>query len=136
MSVHIYRELSDPSPSLIVWLDERDQLFVVQDPRGIEHNYIDNDTPRDAFINEEIVGLDGVFPGCTKGFALFSEDGDFIAEFARIDTATRAAEKVQTVVVVADDEDDPAQGLSWNSIDGDGTEDPEEVVHETTQDDG
>ncbi len=122
MAVHIYRELSDPTPSLYTWLEERDQLFVVQDPKGIEHIYIDNGTPRDAVITEEIVGIEGIFPGCTKSFALFSEDGDFIAEYARIDAAERAAAKVKTVVVNTVDEDDPAKGLSWNSIDGDGTE--------------
>lgn len=117
MAVHIYRELSDPTPSLITWLEERDQLFVVVDPKGQEHNYIDNGTPRDADITEEIVGDTPAFPGCTKGFALFSEEGDFIAEYSRIDTAERAALAVKPVVTTTV-EGVETEHLSWNSLDG------------------
>jgi len=121
MSVTIYRELSDPELSLITWLEDRDQLFVVQDPRGVEHMYVDNSTPRDSFVSEMIVGGPLVpYAGCTKGFALFSDEGDFIAEYSRIDAAERAAASVRPVVTVEVDDDDQAKGLSWNSVDLDG----------------
>lgn len=131
MAVHIYRELSDPSPSLITWLEDRDQLFVVADPMGREHNYIDNNTPRDAIITEEIVGVEGAFPGCTKCFALFSEEGDFIAEYARIDKAELAASKVKPVVVSTVDGVE-TEKLGWNSVDGYGDE--RDNVEDTDED--
>jgi hypothetical protein len=111
--VFVYRELSEPSESLVKWLEERDQLFVVADPKGIEHMYIDNGTPRDVDISEEIVG--GLeegrpFPGCTKGFALFSEDGEYIASFRDLERAEEAAKSAKLVIkteyqdVLEDDE--------------------------------
>jgi len=116
MTATIYRELQDPEPNLTKWLEDRDQLFVVLDPKGVEHIYVDNGTPRDSWVNEMIVGGPLLpYAGCTKRFALFSEEGDFIAEYSRIDTAEKALKSLRTVVDVIDDPDDKSGGLSWNS---------------------
>lgn len=126
----IYRELSDPSPSLVDWLEARDQLFVVVDPKGVEHSYIDNDTPRDSDITDEIVGSTNQgavpFPGCTRGFALFTADGDYVATFASLDRAisAKADARIVTTPVV---EGVKREANDWNSIDGDGTEDESEL---------
>jgi hypothetical protein len=129
MSVTIYRELSDPSPELVQWLEDRDQLFVVVDPKGNEHTYVDNGTPRDSWVNETICGGPQVpYAGCTKAFALFSDEGVFIAEYARMDAAERAAAKVKPVVVMELDDEDPAKGLSWQSDVGYGTDEEVEAA--------
>lgn len=110
--VQIYRELVNPSPDLVTWLDARDQLIVVKDPKGIEHSYIDNDTPRDSDITDEIVGGDGTpFPGCTLGFAIFDGEGEFVAQYAKhnLDKAEAARLKVKTVAP------DDGIGLNWTS---------------------
>lgn len=129
-SLVIYRELSDPSPDLIAWLEARDQLFVVQDPRGVEHSYIDNDTPRDSDITDEIVGNKGqpgvAYPGCTKGFALFTAEGDYVAAYATLDRAIAAKANARIVTTAKVEDEGEAKDVGWNSIDGDGTEGDEE----------
>jgi hypothetical protein len=126
MSAVIYRELSDPSPDLVKWLEDRDQLFVVVDPRGVEHSYVDNGTPRDALITEEIVGT-GPFVGCTKGFALFSDEGDFIAEYRDVIKAEKALASVKPVVTV-EIEGVESENVSWNSVEGSGTDEEHETA--------
>ena len=124
-SLSIYRELSDPSPSLVEWLEARDQLFVVQDPKGVEHVYVDNDTPRDSDITDELVGgPETPHVGCTKGFALFSADGSYVASFARLDAAIRA--KAGARVEIKHSVEGIDANAGWNSIEGDGTEDEPE----------
>lgn len=126
----IYRELADPSPTLVEWLEARDQLFVVQDPRGVEHSYIDNDTPRDSDITDEIVGNthQGAvpFPGCTKGFALFTADGVYVASYATLDKAIQAKSNARIVTTAAVENEGDAEDIGWNSVDGDGTEEVDE----------
>ncbi len=113
--IQIYRELSDPSPSLVAWLEVREQLIVVKDPKGVEHSYIDNDTPRDSDITDEIVGGEGTaFPGCTLGFAIFDGDGNFVARYAKHNLKKAEIARLEARTVVPDD----GAGLSWNSIDG------------------
>ena len=131
--VYVYREIADPSPSLAQWLDQRGQLFEIQDPKGKNHLYIENDIPRDADINEEIVGrepqriLDGkgramTFPGvkgCTVGFALFAENRDegtfdHIGTYRSLDRAESAARNAK--VVVRADVDTEAPDETWDSM--------------------
>ena len=117
----VYRELSDPSPSLVQWLEGRDQLFVVLDPKNVEHTYIDNDTPRDQDITHEIVGTpDSPFPGCTKGFALFTAEGDYVCGYNSLIKALEAKANARIVTTPVVDGVEAETG--WTSIDGDGTE--------------
>jgi hypothetical protein len=125
----IYRELGDPSPGLIEWLQARDQLFPVVDDKGKERYYVENDTPRPQDISEEIVGSDPSFPGttphagCTVGFALFDDDGTKVGTYRSLDRAEKAAARARVVVVSeVDVESDP----EWDSIDGTGAEDSED----------
>ena len=131
--VYVYREIADPSPSLMEWLDVRGQLFEIQDPKGKTHLYIENDIPRDADITEEIVGRqtqvikDGKgrpmsFPGmegCTVGFALFAENRDagtfdHIGTYRSLDRAEKAAAGAK--VVVRADVEAEAPDEVWDSL--------------------
>lgn len=87
----IYRELGDPDPALIAWLDARNQLFNVVDDRQKEHLYVDNDVPRDAVITPLIVES-------TIGFSLFTESGQRISDYSRLDKAIRAQAGASLVV--------------------------------------
>jgi hypothetical protein len=89
-AVSVYRELNAPSPSLIAWLEARDQLYYVVDPRGVEHMFVDNDLPRDQDISEELV--------LHTGFALFGDDGEYIGSYRSLDRAIKAAAGAKTVV--------------------------------------
>lgn len=98
--VQIYRELSQNIPASIVeWLDKRGQLYPTEDPRGNEHLFIDNDLPRDADITIAIVAN-------TSGFALFTEDGEYVGAYRSLDRAI-AAQNGAKLVVTADVEADP-----------------------------
>lgn len=88
----IYRELGDPAPVLIQWLDDRGQLYNVLDDHGNEHLYIDNDVPRDAEITPMLVDA-------TIGFSLFYEaTGKRISDYSRLDRAVRAQAGAELVV--------------------------------------
>lgn len=132
--VYVYREIANPSPSLMQWLDVRGQLFEIQDPKGKTHLYIENDIPRDADINEEIVGRETrktvdakgramVFPGvegCTIGFALFAENRetgtfDHIGTFRSLDRAEKAAAGAKVVIRADVEGDEPDE--TWDSMD-------------------
>jgi hypothetical protein len=89
--VQIYRELGEAPESLLDWLEKRDQLYNIIDPTGIEHVFIDNDLPRDSEITRSIVAN-------TKGFALFSEDGDYIGSYRSLDRAITAQAGAKLVV--------------------------------------
>ena len=89
--VEIYREIADPSSRLLAWLENRNQLWVISDPKGNEHLFIDNDTPRDPDITIEIVTR-------TVGFALFTEDGDYIGSYRSLDRAITAQQGAKLVV--------------------------------------
>ena len=121
----IYRELGDPSPTLIEWLEVRDQLFPVVDDKGKERLYVENDTPRPQDINEEIVGggnWEGASPhaGCTVGFALFDDEGNKVGVYRSLDRAVRAAATAKVVVQTAVDVEPDEE---WNSNDGTGEAD-------------
>lgn len=92
MGLHIYRELVDPTDDLRAWLELREQLYVVRDPKGNVHLFVDNDTPRDADINEEIVRF------ATKGFSLFTEDGERVAGYPDLASALEAQRSARIVV--------------------------------------
>ena len=97
--VDIYRELGDAPDSLLDWLERRGQLYNVIDPKGNEHVFIDNDLPRDSDITQEIVAN-------TRGFALFSEEGEFIGTYRSLDRAI-AAQAGAKLVVQAEVEAEP-----------------------------
>lgn len=113
----IYRELGDPSPSLVAWLEARDQLYPVIDNRGRERLYVENDTPRPEDITEEIVGNPtGIpFKGCTVGFALFDQEGQHVGTYA---TLVRAEEAARSAKVVVTTNVDVQPDAGWDSIDG------------------
>lgn len=104
----IYRELAPTAPrDLIEWLDARDQLFQPTDAKGVERTFVENDFPRPSEITREIVGDEpgmgsqyATYPGCTIGFAVFDQQGQFVAEFRSLDRAQRAVAgaKVQLAV--------------------------------------
>jgi hypothetical protein len=100
----IYRELGDPPAVLLTWLDERGQLFNVVDDNQNEHLYVDGEQPRDAAITPMIVEN-------TIGFSLFTEDGQRLADYSRLDRAIRAQEGAKLVITPEVDlEDDmPAE---------------------------
>lgn len=95
MGLHIYRELSDPADDLRAWLELREQLYVVKDNNGNAHLFVDNDAPRDADINEEIVR------SATIGFSIFDDDGKRIAGFSDLASAIRAMESARIVVTAS-----------------------------------
>lgn len=99
--VVVFREIVDPDPGLLAWLDARDQAMEVEDQKGNTHIFIEDGIPRESEVTEMIVGR-GAGPGkqplagCTKGFGLFveEEDGGYegpLATFAREDTARKKA---------------------------------------------
>lgn len=102
-SVVIFREIVNPDPGLIAWLDARDQAMEVEDDKGNVHIFVEDGIPRDAEVTEMIVGREAgpgklAHPGCTKGFALFAEtdDGGYegpLATFSREDKARGAQAK-------------------------------------------
>jgi len=105
--VQIYRELGEAPVHTLEWLEKRGQLFNVIDPKGKEHVFVDNDLPRDSEITEALVGN-------TVGFALFTEDGEYVGSYRALDRAI-AAQKGARLVVTADveadpDEDEPDRG--------------------------
>ena len=83
VTTQIYREINPNSEGLLRWLDERQQLHNVEDPKGNEHLFVDNDLPRDADITPMIMEN-------TVGFALFTDDGDYIGSFRSLDRAIDA----------------------------------------------
>ncbi len=87
----IYRELGDPSPILLTWLEDRGQLFNVLDDHNNEHLYIDNDQPRDADITPMLVEA-------TIGFSLFTEGGKRLSDYSRLDRAIRAQQGAKLVI--------------------------------------
>lgn len=103
VTTQVYRELDPNQDDLLRWLDERQQLFNVVDPKGNEHLFIDNDLPRDADITPMIVEH-------TVGFALFTDDGDYIGSYRSLDKAIRAQESA-TVSIVADVDADPDEDI-------------------------
>jgi hypothetical protein len=72
------------------WLETRDQLYVVVDPEGKEHLFVDNDIPRDPWVSEELVQH--------KGFALFDSEGQYIGSYNELEKALRAAATAKTTV--------------------------------------
>lgn len=100
----IYREIGNASNSLLQWLDKRDQLYPITDPQGKEHLFIDNDQPRDADINEEIVSV-------TTGFALFTEQGEYIGSYRSLDRAIRAQESAKVVVSTEVEDVEPDENV-------------------------
>ena len=97
----IYREIGNASEALLNWLDERQQLWVIEDDKGTERNYVDNDTPRDASITPMIVEA-------TTGFSLFPEQGGKrIGTYRDLLKAISAQERARVVVTAeVDIEDD------------------------------
>lgn len=97
VSTQVYRELDPNASDLLTWLDRRQQLFNVVDPKGNEHLFIDNDLPRDADITPMIVEN-------TVGFALFTDNGEYIGSYRDLGKAITAQEQAK-IVVTADVED-------------------------------
>ena len=89
--VEIYRELNEPSPGLLAWLEARDQVWVLPGAKGEEHHFIDNDLPRDSEITDEIVAN-------TRGFALFTEEGGYVGSYRSLDRALKAQAGAKVVV--------------------------------------
>ena len=92
--VQIYRELGDAPQHTLDWLDARNQAYVVTDPKGKDHLFVDNDLPRDADVTMSLVAN-------TIGFALFTKDGDYIGSYRSLDRAI-AAQAGAKLVVQAD----------------------------------
>lgn len=101
MGLHIYRELTNPADDLRAWLELRDQLYSVTDDKGDVHLFVDNDAPRDADINEEIVN------SATAGFSLFTDEGKRIAGFADLASANEAMASARIVVTAQVEGVDP-----------------------------
>ena len=96
--IQIYRELSPNTPEHILnWLEVRQQIWPITDPKGVEHLFIDNDKPRDADITPSLVSN-------TVGFALFDGEGEYIGSYRSLDRAI-TAQKGAKIVVTADVED-------------------------------
>jgi len=101
-AVYVYRELGDAPDSLLDWLEKRNQLYVIVRDNGDEHVFIDNELPRDSEITNAIIAN-------TKGFALFTEEGDYIGSYRSLDRAIAAQGSARVVVqaeVEADADDD------------------------------
>jgi hypothetical protein len=103
VSTQVYREIDPTADNLLQWLDQRQQLFNVTDPKGNEHLFVDNDTPRDADITPLIVQH-------TVGFALFTDDGEYIGSYRDLARAISAQESAQ-VVVTADVDAEPDEDI-------------------------
>lgn len=97
VTTQVYREIDASNDGVLAWLDQRDQLFSVTDPDGAEHLFVDNETPRDADITPSVMDA-------TVGFALFTDDGDYIGSYKTLARAVEAQEKAQ-IVVSADVQD-------------------------------
>jgi hypothetical protein len=80
----------------------------MEDAKGVEHYFIDNDLPRDSDITEEIVAN-------TKGFALFTEEGKYIGSYRSLDRAV-AAQAGAKIVVQADVDADPDEDLTSDDL--------------------
>lgn len=100
----IFREVNNASDSLLKWLDDRNQLYPITDPKGGEHYFIDNDQPRDADINEEIITV-------TTGFALFTEQGEYIGSYRSLDRAIRAQQSAKVVVNTEVEDAEPDENV-------------------------
>lgn len=94
----IYREVGANDATLLEWLNRRDQLFEVTRDNGDVHRFVDNDIPRDSDITPLIIDN-------TVGFALFSEDGDYMASFETLAQAIRGQENARIVITTEVDID-------------------------------
>lgn len=111
MSVIIYRELAqNMPPETQQWLEDRNQLIVVEDKQGNLHYIVENDTPRPSEVTEAIVGSKDR-AGCTLGFGVYDDAGNRIGMYRSIDRAEAAAAKAVTVTLDSD------EGVEWDSID-------------------
>ena len=102
--VQIYRELGGKEASAIEWLDRRSQLFNVIDPKGPEHIFVDNDAPRDPEVTQAIIRD-------TVGFALFTEDGEYIGSYRSLDRAITAQNGAKLVVKADVDAEAPDEDV-------------------------
>lgn len=106
--ITVYRELHESAPeSLFTWLEQRQQLFPIEDDKGDVHLFVENDQPRDADITPLIVEN-------TAGFALFADEpldengNQYIGSYRSLDRALTAQSGARLVVQPEVDlEDDP-----------------------------
>jgi hypothetical protein len=89
--VQIYREVANLAPYPLKWLEARDQLYEITDPKGVPHLFLDNDTPRDIDVTPGIIDA-------TVGFALFDAEGEYIGSYRSLDRAIAAQEGAKIVV--------------------------------------
>lgn len=112
MSTQIYREIGNASEDLLTWLEAREQLFPIQDPKGKEHLFIDNDQPRDRDITPMIVEA-------TTGFALFADNDDgetqWVGTYRALDKAIEAQQSARVVVTTEVDMDEGTVKPEWTS---------------------
>ena len=90
-STQIFREIHQDNEGLLSWLDGRNQLYIITDPKGKEHVFVDNDIPRDSDITPMIVEN-------TVGFALFDDNGEYVASFRSLDKAIEAQQGARLVI--------------------------------------
>ena len=98
--IDIFREVGDLPAHAYQWLDRREQLWVIEDRKGREHTFVDNDTPRDADVTEAIVAN-------TVGFALFAEDGNYIGSYRDLGRAESARATARVVVQASVEDANP-----------------------------
>lgn len=104
IGIDLFREINNADERLLQWLEERGQLFPVEDDHGNERLYVENDLPRDAIITPLIVDA-------TTGYALFTTDGEFVGKYNALDKAEAARDGAKIVVTpeVSVVEDVPAE---------------------------
>ena len=98
--IDIFREVGELPAHAYQWLDRRNQLWVIEDRKGREHTFIENDTPRDADVTEALVAN-------TVGFALFNTDGDYIGSYRDLERAEKARATARVVVTASVEDADP-----------------------------
>lgn len=111
MSTQIYREVGNADDALLKWLEDREQLFPIQDPKGNEHLFIDNDQPRDRDITPMIITA-------TTSFALFADndngENQWVGSYRSLDKAIAAQQNAKVVVTTEVDPGEDTQP-EWSS---------------------
>lgn len=103
-NIDIFREIGNANDALITWLEDRNQLFPVIDPNGVEHLFVENDVPRDAAITPLIMEA-------TTGFALFYDDGKYIGSYRSLDRALAAKAGAKIVITPEVQGDEPDEDI-------------------------
>lgn len=107
-TTEIYREINDDNLKLLEWLDRRNQLDKITRDNGDVHYFVSNEVPRDTEITPQILEV-------TVGFALFTDDGEYVGSYKKLAGAIDAQAGARIVVRAEVDGVEPDEVITDNA---------------------